>query len=333
MLATWPPSVFGDAATRHNAAMITAADVAAARRRVGVRARRTPVLAADPDAFHAAALWLKCEFTQHTGSFKARGALNRVLAAAERGELTSAGIVTASGGNAGAAAAYAAAALGVSATVYVPQTAPRAKLAKLEALGAHVQLVGAEYAEAFDAAQAASRDHGALFCHAYDQVEVCAGQGVLALELLEQLEGRVDTVVAAVGGGGLVAGMTAAIGRRTRVVGVEPRTAAALHTALQHGGPVDVTVSGIAADSLGARRAGELAYQTAVEHDVVSVLVDDADIIHARNELWKDRRLAVEHGAAAAFAALLSGAYRPEADERVAVVLCGANTDPSDLAT
>jgi threonine dehydratase len=311
--------------------MINRADVEAAARRIDGRVRRTPVLPVEAGAFGPGAqLWFKLEYLQHTGSFKARGAVNRLLAAGETGTLTAEGVVTASGGNAGLAVAYAAGLLGVPAEVYVPLTAPTVKVAKLKALGAAVHQVGVEYAEANQAAVARAAQTGALFCHAYDQPEICAGQGTAALELLDDVEG-LDTVILAIGGGGLMAGVAAACRGRATVVGVEPETIPTLHAALAAGHPVDVDVSGIAADSLGARRIGEIAYRVAVDTGVRSVLVGDQDLVEARRLLWDRCRIAVEHGTAAALAALLTGAYRPEPDERVGILLCGANTDPADL--
>lgn len=310
----------------------TRPDVEQAAARIGSHVRRTPVTTLEASAFGTPGpLTLKLEHLQHTGSFKARGAFNRVLAARERGELTDAGVVAASGGNAGLAVAHAAATVGVPAEVFVPATAPAVKVARLGALGATVRQEGREYAEAYEAALARAAVSGALFCHAYDQPDVCAGQGTLALELAEQAP-DVDTVVVAVGGGGLMAGVAAALEGRARVVGVEPASIPTLHDALAAGRPVDVAVSGVAADSLGARRLGDIAFDVAVRCGVRSGLVSDDAIMAARRLLWQQCRLAVEHGAATALAALLEGAYAPRPDESVAVVLCGANTDPSDLA-
>ena len=287
----------------------------------------------EPGAFAPAnALWLKLEFMQHSGSFKVRGAFNRMLAAAEAGGLPPEGIIAASGGNAGLAVAFAAQALEVPADVYLPTTAPRVKVDKLRQLGAVVVQHGGEYAEAYDAAVKRTADTGALFCHAYDQPEICAGQGTLALELFDQLGGALDTVVLAVGGGGLMAGVAAALEGQVQVIAVEPDTILTLHAALAVGGPVDVEVSGIAADSLGARRIGTIAYDVAGRTGVRSVLVPDEAIIAARRLLWDHRRVVIEHGTAAALAALTCGAYQPGAGERVAILLCGANTDPGDLA-
>jgi threonine dehydratase len=240
-------------------------------------------------------------------------------------------VVAASGGNAGLAVAYAAAREGVAARVYVPTTAPAVKVARLRELGADVVQVGDRYALAYEAAVVHAKAAGALFCHAYDQPEICAGQGTLALELHEQLDGTVDTVLVAVGGGGLMAGVAAALDGRARVVGVEPGTVPTFAAALRAGGPVDVPVSGIAADSLGATRLGDIAWEVARRTGARSVLVGDDDVIAARRILWERHRLVVEHGAATVVAALLSGAYRPDRGERVAAVLCGANTALHDL--
>ncbi|HET8662536.1 MAG TPA: threonine/serine dehydratase [Micromonosporaceae bacterium] len=311
--------------------MITRRDVDAAAARIAGQVRRTPVAEVDPGTF-AGPSWLKCEFMQHTGSFKARGAVNRILAAREAGELDPAvGVVVASGGNAGLANAYAARALGVPATVFIPTTAPAVKVAKLRGYGAAVVQHGVEYAEAYEAAVKHAADTAAVYCHAYDQPEIAAGAGTLALELLNQIDGGVDTIVVAVGGGGLAAGVAAAAEGTAQVVGVEPQSIPTLHAALANGGPVDVAVSGIAADTLGARRIGDIAYAVAVRTGVRPVLVTDEDLVVARRLLWDHWRIAVEYGAAAALAALTSGAYQPQPGERIAVVLCGANTDPAGL--
>ena len=313
--------------------MTTSSDVHAAAARIAGHIRVTPVIEADPGTFPPAGrVWLKLEQLQHTGSFKARGALNRILSAAEQGVIPAAGVVAASGGNAGIAVAYAAARQNVAARVYVPQAVPAVKVALLQQYGAEVVKSGSRYAEGYEAAVKHAAEVGALFCHPYDQPEVCAGQGTLGLELLEQTGGELDTVLVAVGGGGLMAGIAAATEGRARVVAVEPVTIPTLNAALAAGGPVDVDVSGIAADSLGATRIGDIAYAVAERTGVRSVLVDDADIIAARQLLWDRYRLPVEHGGATALAALLAGAYRPSDGERIAVVLCGANTDPATLA-
>ncbi|WP_327634793.1 threonine/serine dehydratase [Kribbella sp. NBC_00482] len=299
-------------------------DVKQAAERIAGRVRRTPVIEVAPG------LTFKLELLQHTGSFKPRGAFNRLLSAKDSGELTGQGIVAASGGNHGLAAAYAARELGVPARIFVPETTPAAKLGKLRTLDADIVQVGSEYAEAYQAALAAQDESGALLVHAYDQPEVVAGQGTVGLELLEQA-GMFDTVLVAVGGGGLIAGIATAIGDNAQVVSVEPALAPTLQRALEVGEPTDGAVGGVAADSLGARRIGSLAFEAAQRYGVRTVLVDDEAIVAGRNELWRQYHLATEHGGATAYAALLSGAYRPAAGERVAVVVCGANTDPATL--
>jgi len=304
--------------------VITRSDVQAAAARIAGRVRVTPVVQVGPDT------WFKLELLQHTGTFKARGAFNRGLQAQESGELDPAiGIVVASGGNAGLANAYAARELGVPATVFVPTISSPVKVARLRAYGATVVQQGSEYAEAYEAALAHATSAGAVLVHAYDQPEVAAGAGTVGAELLQQAE--VDTILVAVGGGGLMAGIAAAAEGQAKIVAVEPATCPTLHTALLSDRPVDIAVSGIAADSLGARRIGEIAYAVATRTGVQALLVTDEDLIEARRRLWDEYRLLVEHGAAAAFAALTSGTYTPEPGERVAVLLCGANTDPSDL--
>ncbi|GEE03029.1 serine/threonine dehydratase [Gordonia spumicola] len=311
--------------------MITADDVRIAQHRIADRVRRTPMIQADRGP-SGGDVWFKAEFLQRCGVFKTRGAFNRQLHARELGLLDpTVGVVAASGGNAGLANAYAASVLGVPATVFVPETAPRVKVDRLSAFGATVRQVGREYAEAYDAAQAHVASTGALFCHAYDQPEIAAGAGTLALEIIDDLAG-VDTIVVAVGGGGLFAGVAAlAHEHGVRVVAVEPERIPTLRSALDAGAPVDVDVSGVAADSLGARRIGDIALAVAAVTDPISVLVSDDDIVRSRSSLWADYRIPAEHGAAAAVAALDGGAYRPASGERIAVVVCGANTDVSTL--
>ncbi|MQA12129.1 MAG: pyridoxal-phosphate dependent enzyme [Pseudonocardiaceae bacterium] len=314
--------------------MITCSDVQAAATRIRGRVRMTPLIEVDPAMFPPAAkVWFKLEQLQYTGSFKARGATNRILSAAEDDRLPEAGVVAASGGNAGMAIAFAATRVGVPAQVYVPENAPAVKVGKLRELGAEVVRIGTKYADAQEAATKRAAETGALFCHPYDQPEICAGQGTLGQELLEQTAGEVDSVLLAVGGGGLMAGVAAATDGSARVIGVEPRTIPTLHDALVTGGPIDVEVSGVSADSLGASRLGEIAFEVAARTGVRSVLVDEQDIVAARRWLWDHFRQAVEHGTAVAVAALRTGAYQPTDGERVAVVLCGANTDVADLSS
>jgi threonine dehydratase len=314
--------------------LIGPADVEAAARRIEGRVRPLLVTAAEPAAALGAArarLSFALEFLQHTGTFKARGAANLAAVHVAEGSMPEAGITIASGGNAGLACAWAAQATGTRATVFLPATAPAVKVAKLHEYRADVRLVGTEYAHALEASLEFAQKTGALLSHAYDNPYIAAGAGTLSLELL-RLAPDVDTVVVSVGGGGLFAGTAAALlGRGVRVVAAEPERCRALNAALEAGGPVDVEVDSIAADALGARRVSETAFRLARSPLVSSVLVPDAEIVSARRALWHERRLAVESSAAAALAALRCGAYSPAPDEHVAVVVCGANTDPSDL--
>lgn len=268
------------------------------------------------------------EFMQFTGSFKARGAANFVLAHAANGTLPPGGIAIASGGNAGLAFAWAARLVGSKATVFVPVTTPDAKLDRLNALGAVVHRVGAEYADAAGACREFAGDEDVLLAHAYDNRLMAAGAGTLVADVLARMP-EITTLVVAVGGGGLFAGVaTAAASAGIRTVGVEPRNSRALNAGILAGRPVDVEVDSIAMDSLGARRATGLAVRAALSFDTRSVLVDDRLIMAARELLWNRCRVVVEYGAATALAALLGTppAYAPGPGESVCVVLCGANT-------
>jgi len=306
---------------------LSPADVEAAAARTAGLVRPVTVLPTDSPR-----RWFAAEFLQHTGTFKARGAVNLLAAHQEAGTLPGAGVVIASGGNAGLACAWAAERLAVPATVFVPGTAPAVKVAGLHRLGARVVQVGTEYAHAAEAAAEHVATTGALASHAYDDPLVAAGAGTLLQEVLTCTPGGVDTVVVAVGGGGLLAGLaTVAAQHGVRVVAVEPEGSCAFSAALAAGAPVDVAVSSVAADSLGARRVTQLALDAAARADVVPVLVSDDAVVAARRRLWQEHRLAVEHAAATAQAALDEGLYTPDDEERVVTVLCGANTDPSDL--
>ena len=266
---------------------------------------------------------------QHAGSFKPRGAFNRILAAAAAGPLPADGVIAASGGNHGLAVAHVARQLGIRARIFVPEAASPVKVARIRALGATVTVTGAMYADAHDACLRHAATTGALFVHAYDQAEVVAGQGTVGRELMAQAD--VDTVLVAVGGGGLAAGVRLGIGQGTKLVAVEPVRIPTLHAALAAGRPVDVEVGGVAADALGARRIGNLAFEILTAHQVHSVLVTEVAIVSTRQRLWDRLQIATEPAGATAVAALVSGAYAPEPGERVAAVICGANTDPSDL--
>ena len=307
-------------------------DVRVARARIEGRVRRVVVSPADPALVGHDGVWLAHEYLQHTGTFKARGAANFTAAAVERGRAGQ-GVVIASGGNAGVACAWAAREHGVAATVFVPANAPAVKVARLHALGAQVRQAGVEFAEALEASHAFAAQTGALHSHAYDHPDIAAGAGTLLAEVLEALPTRPDTVVVAVGGGGLFTGTAVtAYEHGIRVVAAEPSGSRALHAALEAGHVVDVPVASVAADSLGARRCSQMALDWATRAETVSLTVADEAIVAARRSLWEQHRVVVEHGAATALAALGPGAYRPEPGEQVVVVLCGANTDPSDLA-
>ncbi|MFI8824692.1 serine/threonine dehydratase [Streptomyces sp. NPDC053431] len=278
-------------------------------------------------------LFFALEFLQHTGTFKARGARNFLQAHREAGTLPAAGVTIASGGNAGLACAWAARRQGVPATVFLPESAPKVKVERLLGYGADVRLAGREYAEALAACEEFAAESGALASHAYDHPLVAAGAGTLMEEIHERLP-CLDTVVVSVGGGGLFAGVaTAARQHGVRTVAVEPEHCRALDAALEAGRPVDVTVDSVAADALGARRVSAAALHAARQEGVRSVLVPDAEIVRARRALWDEHRLVVEHAAATALAALTATTpvYRPAPGEKVCVVLCGANTDPTDL--
>ncbi|WP_378742715.1 serine/threonine dehydratase [Nocardia brasiliensis] len=306
---------------------IDRSDVRAARRRLAGRIRKTPVFhtsVAGPSG--PVPVTLKLEYLQFGGTFKVRGSLNALLSAATGTDQ----VVIASGGNAGIAAALAAAQLGKSCTVVVPESAPHTKVAAMWSHGAEVLWYGTTYAEALDYANELAEERDALQLHAYDLPAIVAGAGVLGLEIEEQVRGR-PPVLAAVGGGGLVAGIAAAIGRRQQVIGVEPEGIPTLRAALTANRPVEVTVSSIAAESLGATRIGDIAMDIARRYAVRSLLVTDDAIATAREYLWREFRIVVELAGAAALAAVQSGVYLPAADERPVIVLCGANTDLSAL--
>lgn len=290
--------------------------------------RRTPLWKLPGAALgvDCAEVWLKLEQLQTGGSFKARGMLNRLLA----NPIPASGVIVASGGNAGIATAAAARELGVRCEVFVPTVSSAAKQAKLRELGAEVIVTGSVYAEALEACLARQRETGALLTHAYDQPEVVAGAGTLAREIEEQGGGAPDAVLVSVGGGGLIAGIASWFEQRTRVVALEPQLAPTLYRAREAGEPVDVQVSGIAADSLGARRIGAIAWDVTRQHVNEAVLLSDDAIRAAQIELWKNFKLAVEPAAALPLAALPQ-AIRSRAD-RIALVICGANLDPATLA-
>ncbi|MFG1792486.1 serine/threonine dehydratase [Nocardia sp. NPDC049149] len=298
-------------------------DVRAARRRLAGRIRKTPVFhtsVAGPNG--PVPVTMKLEYLQYGGTFKVRGSLNALLESADCADQ----VVIASGGNAGIAAALAAAQLGKSCTVVVPESAPHTKVAAMWSHGAEVLWHGTTYAEALDHAIELAKERKALRLHAYDLPAIVAGAGVVGLEIEEQVRGR-PPVLAAVGGGGLVAGIAAAIGRRHQVIGIEPEGIPTLHAALDANRPVEVEVSSIAAESLGATRIGDIAMDIARRYELRSLLVTDDAIATARDYLWREFRIVVELAGAVALAAIQSGVYLPAPDERPVIILCGANTD------
>ena len=306
--------------------MISRKEVEAAWSLIRPHVRRTPVLELTGSFGIAAPLALKLEALQVSGSFKGRGAFHKLLAS----KVPAAGIVAASGGNHGAAAAYAARALGHKAEIFVPTIAAPAKVARLQSYGATVHQIGAVYAEARAASEKRAAETGALIAPAYEDPVVFAGAGSVALEFAEQA--TFDTLLVAVGGGGLIAGCAAAIGDQIKIVAVETEGTPTLHEALKAGKPVDVAISGIAADALGASRIGTPNFEVAQKLVRESVLVSDDAVRATQRALWDALRLVAEPAGATGLAALMSGAYRPAAGERVATLICGANTDPASVA-
>ena len=303
--------------------MISRTEIQDAGRRIAMHVRRTPILAVEEKAFGInAKIFFKLECLQHTGSFKPRGAFNCILSSS----VPAAGVIAASGGNHGAAVAYAAQKLGYRAEIFVPAVAPANKVERLRQYGAAINLIGNDYAEALAASKERAAQTGALGIHAYDDERVLTGQGTLGMELEEQVRG-LDSVLIAVGGGGLIGGVAAWYQERVRIISVEPERAPSLQKALGAGHPVDVETGGVASDSLGARRVGELMFPIAQKFVSESLLVSDEQILEAQRALWQQLRLIAEPGGATAFAALLSGVYKPRPGERVGVVLCGSNAD------
>lgn len=308
---------------------IDRARIAETERLIRPYIRHTPVItvAAGDFGLEPGPLSFKLEFLQHTGSFKPRGAFANLLTR----KAPAAGVVAASGGNHGAAVAFAAMRLGIKATIFVPKVTSPAKLDRIRAYGAELVVTGEVYADALAASEARVAQTGALAVHAYDQLETLLGQGSVGLEL-EADRPEIDTLLVAVGGGGLIGGIAAWYENRVRVVAVEPEAAPTLHDALKAGRPIDAPAGGIAADSLAPRQVGGLMFPIAQQHIAQAVLVSDAAIRDAQQRLWDVLRIAAEPGGAAALAALLSGGYRPAKKERVAVLLCGANTNAVDFS-
>ena len=307
--------------------MINAKDVEAAWDRIRPHVRRTPVL--EPEAGSlgiATPIAIKLEQMQLAGSFKGRGAFHKLLSS----QVPAAGVIAASGGNHGAAVAYAARALGHKAEIFVPTIASPAKVARLKSYGATVNQVGEVYAKAREASDRRANETGALKVHAYEDPQVFAGAGTVALEFADQA--RIDTLLLAVGGGGLIAGCAAAVGDRIKIVAVETEGTPTLYAARRAGKPVDVAISGIAADALGASRIGVPNFEIAQKLVRDSLLVSDDAVRAAQRLLWDELRIVAEPSGATGLAALIAGAYQPAAGERIATLVCGANTDPASVA-
>ncbi|MER9913922.1 threonine/serine dehydratase [Mesorhizobium sp. M0050] len=309
-----------------NGNTVTRERIAAMEPRIRRYIRHTPVLRVDMADFDRPplAVDLKLECLQHSGSFKARGAFTSLL---ER-PVPAAGVVAASGGNHGAAVAYAAMRLGHKATIFVPEVSPAAKLQRIRGYGAELIVGGARYAEALAASEAFAEKTGALQIHAFNQEETLVGQGTLGLEIENDLP-DIDTLLVAVGGGGLIGGIAAWFAGGIRIIAIEPEGAPTLHHAFEAGHPVDAPAEGVAADSLAPKRVGEMMFPIAEAFVERSILVTDDAIIAAQKALWERVRIIAEPGGAAAFAALLSGRYTPAPGERIPVLVCGSNTDPA----
>lgn len=282
--------------------------------------RRTPVIEAE-------GLVLKLELLQHSGSFKARGAFANLLTR----EVPAAGVVAASGGNHGAAVAYAAQKLGKPARIYVPTVSSPAKIERIRSYGADLVVTGERYADALAASEKWAAESGAMQVHAFDQEPALLGQGTVGLEFEEQAP-ALDTMLVAVGGGGLIGGIAAWYEKRIRLIGVEPRLAPTLTRALEAGRPVDAEAGGVAADSLAPKRVGELMFPLAQKYVERVLLLEDDAIRAAQRALWESLRIASEPGGAAAYGALLSGQYKPRSGERVGVLVCGGNTTAVDFS-
>ncbi len=302
--------------------------IAATYALIAAHVRRTPVIDVNGADFGIATdkIALKLELLQHAGSFKARGAFANLLTR----QVPAAGVAAASGGNHGAAVAYAAQKLGIAARIFVPTVASPAKIALLREYGADLVIGGDRYADALAASEEWVHQSGALAVHAYDQRETLMGQGTTALEFESQAP-QLDTVLVAVGGGGLIGGVASWYQSQVKVVSVEPNTAPTLFEAHKAGRPVEAPAGGIAADSLAPKRVGELMFPIAQRHVADYVLVTDEAIREAQLRLWKSLRVVAEPGGATAFAALLSGQYRPQPGERVGVLVCGGNTSAVDF--
>jgi threonine dehydratase len=297
--------------------------IAAVEKIIRPHVRRTSILEATGSDFRldSTSLIFKLEFLQHAGSFKARGAFTHLLTR----EVPAAGVVAASGGNHGVAVAFAAGKLGISAKIFVPTVASPEKIDRIRGYGAQLVITGERYADALAASEAWVAQSGAMPIHAYDQIETLLGQGTVGLEFEEQYP-QLDSLLVAVGGGGLIGGVAAWYAGKIKLIGVEPAAAPTLSNALRAGRPVDSPAGGIAADSLAPKRVGELMFPIAQKFVDNVILVSDEEIVRAQEMLWTVLRIVAEPGGAAAFAALLSGRYQPAPQERVGILLCGGNT-------
>jgi threonine dehydratase len=299
-------------------------EISAVHRLIEPHIRRTPIMDVDGNDFGLSLgrLSLKLELFQYAGSFKARGAFANLLTR----NIPKAGVVAASGGNHGVAVALAASKLKIPARIFVPSVSSPSKQKRIRDLGVDLVVGGERYADALEASRKWVAESGALEIHAFDQVETLLGQGTLGLEIEQQLP-ELDTLLVAVGGGGLIGGIAAWFAGRIKIIAVEPSGAPTLFKAMEAGMPVDAEAGSIAADSLAPRRVGELMLPLAQRYVDHVVLVEDEDILGAQRALWKETRMATEPGGATAFGALLSGKYRARPDEKVAVLVCGSNTD------
>src|SRR5450432_609127 len=308
--------------------VITRDQIQSAYARIAPHIRRTPVIEVDSADFslNLGTLTLKLELLQHAGSFKSRGAFNNLLTRT----IPRAGVVAASGGNHGAAVAFAAMKLGISAKIFIPSVASPAKIQQIQDYGADLVVGGALYADALAASDAWVKTSGALPIHAFDQVETLQGQGTVGLEL-EQQASNLDTLLVSVGGGGLIAGIAAWYRGKIKIIGVEPELAPTLARALEAGRPVDAEAGGIAADSLAPRRVGDLVFPIAQKFVSETILLPDEAIREAQRALWKTLRIVAEPGGAAAFAALNSRRYTPQPNERIGILICGGNTTAVDF--
>jgi threonine dehydratase len=295
---------------------VTRAEIALVEKLIRPHVRRTPVVDPDGDGRRV----FKLELLQHSGSFKARGAFTNLLTR----KVPAAGVVAASGGNHGAAVAYAAQKLGKPARIYVPKVSSKAKIDRIRAYGAELVVEGERYADALGLSEKWAAESGAMQIHAYDQEGALLGQGTVGLEFEEQA--KLDTLLVAVGGGGLIGGIAAWFAGKVRIIGVEPVLAPTLTKALEAGKPVDSPAGGIAADSLAPKQVGQLMFPLAQKYVEKVLLVEDEEIRAAQNALWDQLRITAEAGGAAAYAALLTGGYKPRKDERVGILVCGGNT-------